>query len=227
MAHVTILVVDDEPDIQELLRITFKREGYEVFVSDSGEKAIEYMRSDRPDLVVLDLMLPGIDGLEVCKIFKADPNWKSVPILMLSAKGEEADVVSGLELGAEDYVTKPFSSKELVARIRRILRRQNFTEDTSSMIRVGDMVIDASRREVKIEDEVINLTFTEFNILCTLSRRPGVVFTRYQIVDSLHGRDYLVTDRAVDVQVVGLRRKLGRFSHYIETVRGVGYRIRD
>lgn len=227
MAKPTILVVDDEEDIRELVELNLTREGYKVLQAETGEAALDLAHSKQPDLVVLDLMLPGLDGLEVCKRLKADSKTHHIPIVILTAKGEESDIVAGLELGAEDYVTKPFSGKVLVARIRRILRRQDLREEGTATVRIHDLTIDPARREVKLGNTLISLTLTEFNILHTLARRPGLVFTRYQIVDAIHGDDYLVTDRAVDVQIVALRRKLGSHGKYIETVRGVGYRFAD
>lgn len=227
MAKPTILVVDDEEDIRELVELNLSREGYQVLTCETGEQALERVFSKAPDLVVLDLMLPGIDGLEVCKRLKADPKTQQIAVVMLTAKGEEADIVTGLELGADDYVTKPFSGKVLVARVRRLLRRQRGEDDGQALVRIHDLIIDPSRHEVRIDDRAVALTVTEFNILHTLARRPGRVFTRYQIVDAIHGSDYLVTDRAVDVQIVSLRKKLGPCAKYIETVRGVGYRFMD
>jgi two-component system alkaline phosphatase synthesis response regulator PhoP len=227
MAKATILVVDDETDICELVKLNLTREGYEVLTCGTGEKALQIARSGVPALVILDLMLPGIDGLEVCKILKNDPKTEHIPIIILSAKGEEADIVTGLELGADDYVTKPFSGKVLVARVRRILRRTVERVHDRATIRIHELAIDPGRHEVSANDKPIELTLTEFNILYTLARRPGFVFTRYQIVDAIHGNDYLVTDRAVDVQIVSLRKKLGPCGKYIETVRGVGYRFKD
>ena len=172
-------------------------------------------------------MLPGIDGLEVCKRLKNQPKTEQIPIIILSAKGEEADIVAGLELGADDYVTKPFSGKVLVARVRRILRRKVEHSEDTIPIKIHELTIDPARREVFVKNKLIELTFTEFNILKLLAKRAGLVFTRYQIVDSLHGSDYVVTDRTVDVQIVSLRKKLGQYGDYIETVRGVGYRFKD
>ena len=227
MAKVKILVVDDEADIRELVRLNLTREGYEVLDCESGEQALDVSRSKGPDLVVLDLMLPGIDGLEVCKQLKADPKTARVPIVILTAKGEEADVVAGLEVGADDYVAKPFSGKVLVARVRRLLRKAAQPADEQGTIEVYDLTIDPSRHEVWAKDRKVDLTRTEFNILRTLARRPGLVLSRYQIVDLVHGDDYPVTDRAIDVQIVSLRKKLGPCGKYIETVRGVGYRFKD
>jgi two-component system alkaline phosphatase synthesis response regulator PhoP len=223
----TILVVDDEEDIVDLVELNIAREGYRVLTCGTGEQALKLAGSKLPSLVILDLMLPGIDGLEVCKKLKSDPKTENIPIVMLTAKGEESDIVTGLELGADDYITKPFSGKVLVARVRRILRRMVTAADDKAVLKVQDLTIDPSRREVLIEGKPVQLTFTEFNILHILAKRPGLVFTRYQIVDAIRGSDYLVTDRAVDVQIVSLRKKLGRHGEYIETVRGVGYRFKD
>ena len=228
MAKETILVVDDEEDILELVRHHLKREGYAVQCADSGEKALTAARTGPVDLIVLDLMLPGIDGLEVTRRLKNDPQTKHIPILMLSAKGEESDVVTGLELGADDYVTKPFSPRILIARTRAIMRRGGREPlDETTVIRVHDIEIHPGRRSVTILGEPVTLTYTEFQVLSILARRPGWVFTRSQIVDMVRGDDYPVTDRSVDVQIVGLRKKLGRFGDTIETVRGVGYRFKE
>jgi len=223
-----ILVIDDEEDILELLRFNLTKEGYQVCSACTGEEALSLARAERPDLVLLDLMLPGIDGLEVARRLKADPLTRSMPIVMLTAKGEESDIVTGLELGAEDYVTKPFSRKVLVARLRAVLRRkEEKAVDETTFLKIHDLVIHPGRREVLVHGKAVQLTFTEFGILNFLARRPGWVFTRSQIVDAVKGDDYFVTDRAVDVQVVGLRKKLGSESRLIETVRGIGYRVKE
>jgi len=228
MAKETILVVDDEEDILELVRHHLKREGYEVQCADSGEKALSAARTGPVNLMILDLMLPGIDGLEVTRRLKNDAQTKHIPILMLTAKGEESDVVTGLELGADDYVTKPFSPRILIARTRAIIRRgSNDIPDETAVIRVHDIEIHPGRRTVTIQDQPVSLTYTEFQVLSILARRPGWVFTRSQIVDMVRGDDYPVTDRSVDVQIVGLRKKLGPCGDYIETVRGVGYRFKE
>ncbi|MGD8513219.1 MAG: response regulator transcription factor [Deltaproteobacteria bacterium] len=228
MAKEKILVVDDEEDILELLRFNLSREGCQVFCASSGEEALRLVRSEIPDLMVLDLMLPGIDGLEVARRLKSDPNTKNLPVVMLTAKGEEADIVTGLELGADDYVTKPFSPRVLVARVRAVLRRKaKEAPEETSVIRIHDLVIDPRRHEVLVNGEPVELTFTEFGILNYMARRPGWVFTRFQIVDAVKGEDYPVTDRSVDVQIVGLRKKLGSAGKFIETVRGVGYRFKE
>jgi two-component system alkaline phosphatase synthesis response regulator PhoP len=228
MAKEKILAVDDEEDILELLRFNLSREGCQVSCASSGEEALRLVQSEIPDLIVLDLMLPGIDGLEVTRGLKNDPNTKNIPIVMLTAKGEEADIVAGLELGADDYVTKPFSPRILAARVRAVLRRKvKEAPEETSVIRIHDLVIDPRRHAVLVNGESVQLTFTEFGILNYMARRPGWVFTRYQIVDAVRGEDYPVTDRSVDVQVVGLRKKLGVAGKYIETVRGVGYRFKE
>jgi two-component system phosphate regulon response regulator PhoB len=227
MSKATILVVDDEEDIRELLELNLVQEGYKVLSCETGEQALELAGSKQPTLIILDLMLPGIDGLEVCRRLKSTLRTEHIPIVMLTAKGEEADIVTGLELGAEDYITKPFSGKVLIARVRKILRKEVVRQDDKNVLKIKELTIDPSRREVLVKNKPVELTFTEFNILHTLARRPGLVFTRYQIVDALHGGDYLVTERAIDVQIVSLRKKLGSHGKYIETVRGVGYRFRD
>jgi len=228
MAKEKILVVDDEEDILELLRFNLLREGYNVSCAASGEEALRLAQSEIPDLLVQDLMLPGIDGLEVTKILKNDSRTRDIPIVMLTAKGEEADIVTGLELGADDYITKPFSPRVLVARVRAVLRRKvkEYKEETP-VLRIHDIVIHPGRHEVLVNDKPVQLTLTEFGILNYLARRPGWVFTRSQIMDAVKGEDYFVTDRSVDVQIVGLRKKLCNAGKYIETVRGVGYRFKE
>jgi two-component system phosphate regulon response regulator PhoB len=223
-----MLVVEDEAEILELMRYNLAREGYHVLTATTGEAAIASARSTRPDLVVLDLMLPGIDGLEVCRLLKRDPATQAIQIVMVTAKGEESDIVAGLELGADDYITKPFSPKVLVARLRAVLRRaEQAPGDEQATVHTGDLVIDPARHEVTVAGNAVDLTATQFRILHYLARRPGWVFTRTQIVDAVHGEDYPVTDRSVDVHVVALRRKLGDAGDRLETVRGVGYRFRE
>lgn len=228
MANERVLVVEDEEDIQELVQFVLHKEGFRVTGVRSGEEAMRLLRSDPPGLVVLDLMLPGLDGLEVCRLMKADANLRTVPVVMLTAKGEEADIVAGLELGAEDYVTKPFSPRVLLARIKAVLRRrQTVPKPDEEPLEVHDIWIHPGRREVKIKGKAVDLTHTEFRLLHFLATRPGWVFTRNQIVEAVRGVDYPVTERAVDVQVVGLRKKLGTAGKYVETVRGVGYRFKE
>ncbi len=221
------MVVDDEEDIQELLRLNLTREGYDVVATETGEGALRLARDRQPTLVILDLMLPGIGGLDVCKILKNNDKTRRIPVIMLTAKSEESDIVAGLELGADDYITKPFSSKILVARVRRALQKRADHDASGEIIEIHDLVIDPDRHEVRLKGKLLSLTRSEFDILATLARKPGRVFSRYEIVDSLHGGQYVVSDRAIDVQITYLRKKLGACKHYIETVRGVGYRFKD
>jgi len=229
MADKHILVVEDEEDILALIHYNLTREGFRVSCATSGEEALKMAEGDPPDLVILDLMLPGIDGLEVCRRLKTGKQENKSAVIMVTAKGEEADVVTGLELGADDYVTKPFSPRILLARVRTALRRNETVPevDENDVIHVDDLVIHPGRNEVLAAGEPVDLTYTEFRVLHFLAGRPGWVFTRYQIVNAVRGDDYSVTDRAVDVQIVGLRKKLGPYGKYIETVRGVGYRFKD
>ncbi len=223
-----ILVVDDEEDILELVRYNLTREGYDVLCASSGEEGLKAAKNKLPDLIVLDLMLPGMDGLEVAGVLKGNSSTRDIPVVMLTAKGEEADIVTGLELGADDYITKPFSPRVMTARIKAVLRRKKKTaNDDKEVIRIDDIVINPGRHEVLVNEAPVQLTLTEFGILNYLIRRPGWVFTRSQIVDAVKGDDYFVTDRSVDVQIVGLRKKLGPARKCIETVRGVGYRFRE
>jgi two-component system phosphate regulon response regulator PhoB len=229
MPKETILVVEDEEDISELIKYNLKREGYNVVCVETGEDGLEKIRQTMPDMVLLDLMLPGIDGLRVCKILKNDTKTEHIPIIMLTAKGEESDIVTGLEMGADDYIPKPFSTKVLVARIRSVLRRADNTEkvDSNTVVKRRDLVINPGRREILLKGEQLTLTFSEFEILHLLAKRPGWVYTRNQIVNEVKGDDYPVTERAIDVQIVGLRKKLGDYGKNIETIRGVGYRFKD
>ena len=223
-----VLAIEDDKDILERIAYNLERDGYEVIGVSSGEDGLAVAGSKRPDLVLLDLMLPGIDGLEVCRRLKADPDTAHLPVIIVSAKGEESDIVAGLELGADDYVTKPFSPRVLTARIRAVQRRrEKVTASEDDVLRIEEMVIHPGRHEVMVGDERVDLTFTEFRVLHILARRPGWVFTRQQIVDAIHGASYPVTDRAVDVHIVALRKKLGDAGDRIETVRGVGYRFKD
>jgi len=228
MAHESILTVEDDEDILQLLKYNLAKEGYRVTAVTSGEEGLQLAHSTSPDLILLDLMLPGIDGLEVCRRLKTDSKTGQVPIIMLTAKGEETDVVTGLELGADDYVTKPFSNRVLLARVRMVLRRRNAAPpNEDALLRIHDLVIDPGRHEVLLRGQAVDLTASEFRLLHLLARRPGWVLTRTNIVEGLHGNDYPVTDRAVDVKIVALRKKLGSAADYIETVRGVGYRFKE
>lgn len=229
MSKQTILIVDDEEDIIELIKYNLKNEGCTILTALSGEQAINMTDQFSPDLIVLDLMLPGISGLEVATYLRNNEKSQDIPIVMLTAKGEEADIVTGLELGANDYISKPFSPKVLVARIRAILRRRT-KESTATIDRIkqeGDLIIDRAKHQVTIQGEVLDLTLSEFELLSFLADKKGWVFTRNQIVDAIHGENYAVTERSVDVIVVGLRKKLKNYAAMIETVRGVGYRFKE
>ncbi|TVQ23432.1 MAG: DNA-binding response regulator [Spirochaetaceae bacterium] len=224
----TVLVVDDEKDIAELVRVTLNREGFAAECAYSGEDALARAATLRPDLIVLDLMLPGVSGIEVCKRLKTNESTRGIPVLMLTAKTEDSDIVVGLESGADDYLTKPFSPKVLVARVKTILRRERPDADTATAetISIHGVTIDVSRHEVHVDGGAVQLSATEFAILEFLARNPGWVFSRYKIIDAVKGKDYPVTERSVDVQILGLRKKLGSRGSLIETVRGVGYRLR-
>ena len=228
MSKEHILIVDDEEDILELIGYNLTRDGYRVSTAMTGEQALHSARQGRPDLILLDLMLPGIDGLEVCRRLQSDPLTRAIPIIMVTAKGEDADIVTGLELGADDYIVKPFSPRVLLARVRAVLRRnKKDLNEEPVVIRSADLVIDLSSREVLVQEKPIQLAATEFNILHFLMKRPGWVFTRNQIINAIKGDDYPVTERSVDVQIVGLRKKLGPAGKYIQTVRGIGYRFKE
>jgi len=225
-----IYVVDDEEDILDLVEYNLEKERFLVERFTTGEDLLNKVKDEQPDLILLDLMLPGMDGLEVCKTLKKESEYQSIPIIMLTAKGEESDIVTGLELGADDYIPKPFSPKVLIARVKAVLRRKDITREIpsdSDIVKIHDIIIHPGRHEIKLEGKPVDLTYTEFGLLYYLAQRPGWVFTRYQIVDALRGENYPVTERAVDVQIVGLRKKLGKAGKYVETVRGVGYRFRE
>jgi two-component system alkaline phosphatase synthesis response regulator PhoP len=223
-----ILAVDDEEDILELLRYNLSKEGYRVTCVASGEEAVKTAKAILPDLILLDLLLPGIDGLDVCRRLKSEPQTRDIPIIMLTAKGEEVDIVTGLELGADDYIPKPFSPRVLLARIKSVLRRRATAPPVeTASLRVRNLVIDPGRHTVLLDGQPLELTVTEFQFLYLLARRPGWVYTRNQIVQEVHGEDYAVTERSIDVHMVGLRKKLGSFGKFLETVRGIGYRLKD
>ena len=222
-----ILVVEDDLDIRELISFNLANEGHQVFEANDGEVGIDKARNNNPDLILLDLMLPGIQGLDVCRIIKSDQETKEIPIIMVTALGQEEDIVKGLETGADDYITKPFSIKVLIARVNAVLKRSiEVGEDKSKDILINGINIKTRSREVWVNKNLINdLTFSEFQILYLLAGHPGWVFTRYQIIDKIRGDNYPVTDRSVDFQIVGLRKKLGDAGKLIRTVRGVGYRF--
>ncbi len=232
MARETILIVEDDENIQQLVGYNLAKAGFNVLYADNGEQALASVKRELPDLMVLDIMLPSLNGFEVCKILRKDPQTRTLPIIMLTAKGEENDVTSGLDLGADDYITKPFSPKILVSRIKSALRRreelsgEDGRDSKDGLLKIHDIVIDPKRYEVVAAGSTVSLTVTEFSILDLLARRPGWVFSRQQIIDGVRGYDYVITPRAVDVQVFGLRKKLGASGECIETVRGIGYRMK-
>lgn len=228
MSSERILVVEDDEDIQTLISHNLSREGYRVTISGNGTDGINKIRQDTFDCIILDLMLPGMDGLEICRRLKKDPKTQQIPIIMVTAKGEESDIIVGLELGADDYVVKPFSPKVLVARVRSILRRTNQDFfDSQSLVSTKDIEINPGRHEVLCKGRKIDLTYMEFQVLQLLASHPGWVFTRNKIIDNVRNDNYPVTDRSVDVVIVGLRKKLGDSGSSIETVRGVGYRFAE
>jgi two-component system alkaline phosphatase synthesis response regulator PhoP len=223
----SILVVDDEKDILELVEYNLSKNGYRVKTAASGEEALELVKENNYDLIILDLMLPGVDGFDICKIIKSDKQRANIPIVMVTAKSDEADKVAGLEIGADHYVTKPFSPRELMAIVKATLRRRPAQEEEEKpLIERGELKIHIGRHEVTYKGKKIDLTHLEFRILVSLAKKPGWVMTRYQIVDSTRGEGVSVTDRSIDVHIVSLRKKLGE-ADYIETVRGVGYKFKE
>lgn len=223
-----ILVVDDENDILELIEHHLSKNGYRVNTASTGESALELIKGNDYDLIILDLMLPGIDGLDICKMIKADRKKSNIPVVMVTAKSEEADKVSGLEIGADHYVTKPFSPRELMAIVKATLRRgSNIKAEEDTVIERGALKIHTGRHEVFLNAKQIDLTNLEFKILVSLAKKPGWVMTRYQIVDSTRGEDISVTDRSVDVHIVSLRKKMENYADMIQTIRGVGYKFRE
>lgn len=226
MGKETVYVIEDEEDIRELLRYNLQKNGYDVKEYGDGESFIADTEKIKSGCILLDLMLPGIDGLEVCRKVKSIEKMKNVPIIMVTAKGEEADIVKGLEIGADDYVVKPFSPRVLVARIDSVLRRIKEVKKSSNL-KIDEIEIIPGRHEVFIKGDLLKLTASEFKALYFLMSHPGWVFTRNQIVEEVHGFDYPVTDRSIDVLIVGLRKKMGEFGSMIETVRGIGYRFKD
>jgi len=225
----TILVVEDETEIRNLITYNLGKEGYCVLTAATGEAGMKLAGDRKPDLVLLDLMLPGVDGLDVCKRLKTDERTSGIPIIMVSARGEESDIVVGLELGADDYVSKPFSPRILLARVRSVLRRieAGRSDREERILQSGMLRIDRTRHEVRCNDEILDLSATEFGILEYLVAHPGWVFSRSRIIRAVKGEDYPVTERAVDVQILALRKKLGKAGDRIETVRGIGYRFKE
>lgn len=227
-----ILVIEDDSDIQQLVTYNLIKAGMHVICAEHGEDALSILGREKVEAIILDLMLPGKDGLEICRIIREQEETKNIPIIMLTARGEENDIVAGLDMGADDYVTKPFSPKVLVARLQAVLRRKNDAGQQEQKNGLEELIlhglsIHSGRHEVLYRGEPVHLTGTEFTILHMLASRAGWVFTRQQIIDHVRGYDFLVTPRAVDVQIFGLRKKLGEAGHLIETVRGIGYRMKE
>ncbi|HVR74586.1 MAG TPA: response regulator transcription factor [Planctomycetota bacterium] len=228
MPKETILVIEDERDIVEIIQYNFEREGYSVLSATHGEKGLEIARAKRPAVVILDLMLPGLDGLEVAKRLRQDPNTREISIIMLTAKGEESDVILGLGMGADDYVTKPFKMKELLARVKAVLRRGPLVDEgpTGQRLELDGLVIDKAKYQISYKGKEIPLTLTEFKLLATLASAPGRVFTRELLLEKIQGEAF-IDERNIDVHVRSIRKKLGESTEYIVTVRGVGYKFKE
>ena len=226
MAKEKILIIEDDPDILELVQYNLEREGYQVYTSKDGELGLRLSEEILPDMILLDIMLPGLDGIKVCKKLRDENKTHKIPIMMLTAKSEESDIIVGLEMGADDYITKPFSPKELIARIRAILRRtkEDPTPQLQGVHSVGPVTIDPERHEVYLRGKILTLTLAEYKLIATLISRPGRVFTREQLLDQVSGSDTVVIDRNVDVHVRSIRKKFGSDADFIVTVRGVGYK---
>ncbi|MCX7047577.1 MAG: response regulator transcription factor [Candidatus Sumerlaeota bacterium] len=228
MSLARILVVEDEPDILELIAYNLEKKSFQILKALTGTQGLELARAQTPDLILLDILMPELNGLDVCRLLKADPATSAIPIVIVSALGEEAHIVKGLELGADDYITKPFSPAVLLARVQAVLRRTDKSKTAEpQVIRRGSLTMDTVRHETLVDGVALLLTATEFRILQLLASRPGQVFTRAQIIRGAHGDNYGVTDRSIDVQIVGLRKKMATAGACIQTVRGVGYRFRD
>jgi two-component system phosphate regulon response regulator PhoB len=232
MKKKSILVVEDDEDIQQLVSYNLVKAGFDVECAETGEEGLKKIEAGEPDLVLLDLMLPGVNGSEICRQLRISEEHRDLPVIMLTAKGEDADVVAGFDLGADDYITKPFSPEILVSRIKAVLRRKVREKNESArergdVIEIHNLTIDPGRHEVTVEGRPVQLTLTEFGILELLGKRPGWAFSRQQIIDAVRGYEYIVTPRAIDVQIFSLRKKLGETGKKIETVRGIGYRMAE
>ncbi len=226
MAKETVLIIEDDPDISELVQYNLERSGYRVYCAEDGVLGLDEIKRINPDLLVLDLMLPGIGGMDICKKLRSNKETQFLPIIMLTAKGEESDVIVGLEMGADDYVTKPFSPKQLVARVQAVLRRTQMTDaiEKKDTLIAGVIKIDNARHQVTADGNPISLTATEFKLLNALAAKPGFVFTRDQLITHVSGEDTFVVDRNIDVHIRSIRKKLGNHSDHIQTVRGIGYK---
>ena len=226
MAKAAILIIEDDPEIQELLSFAMEREGWRLIQAATGEQGLELLKKEKINCILLDIMLPGMDGLKVLKRIKELEQCRNIPVIMTTARGEEADIITGLELGADDYVVKPYSPKVLIARIRAGLRRQEEEGTEKTAWQQGRLRLDAARHEAFCDGQALDLFATEFALLQHFLAHPDMVFSRNQIIAAIRGPDYPVTDRSVDVQILGLRKKLGSCGNMIETIRGVGYRFR-
>jgi len=224
----TLLIVEDEADIRELISFNLEMSGYEVIKAADGEEGLTLARRHQPDLIILDIMLPGMDGLKVCRQLRSEANTRKTPVMILTARSEEDDQITGFESGADDYITKPFSPRVLVARVKALLRRNGLARETTSnrVVEIHGIGIDSARHEVRVNGTSVGFSATEFAILRFLAENPGWVFSRHQIIDAVKGEDYPVTARSVDVQILGIRKKLGSKGDLVETVRGVGYRMK-
>ena len=228
MKRTKVVVIEDEPDLVEVVSYNLKREGYQVASAMRGDEGLNLVRNQSPALVILDLMLPGMDGLSVCQQMKADPITRDIPIIIVSAKGEESDVVIGLGMGADDYLGKPFGPRELLARVKAVLRRGAVrNENQKERIVVGELLIDSARHEVRVSDQLVKLTATEFKVLYQLVSHPGRAFSREQLLNRVVGEGVVVVDRNIDVHIRSIRKKLRVCSQMIQTIRGVGYRFVD
>jgi two-component system alkaline phosphatase synthesis response regulator PhoP len=225
MSQQKILIVEDEEDIRELIHFHLFKNKYQVCEAANGRDALDLARSTHPDLILLDIMIPLVDGLEVCRLLKVDPKTKNIKIIFLSAKGEEDDIVKGLEIGADDYVTKPFSPKILLARVKTVLGRVSKEQENETSAQ--GITLDDNKRKVLIDESLVSLTASEYQLLKILISSPGHVYTRSQIVNNIKGHNHAITDRAVDTQIVSLRKKMGVKGKLIETVWGVGYRFKE
>ena len=229
MGKPLIIVVEDEPDIREIMLYNLRREGYEAEGFESGPEGLEAIRAKQPNLVILDLMLPGMDGLTVCQQVRAEAAIKATPIIIVSAKEEESDVVIGLGLGADDYVPKPFSPRELLARVKAVLRRSQQADqgDQHERVVIGDLIIDLEKHSVTVDGQLVKLTATEFKLLYQLASHPGRAYTREQLLNRVVGDGVVVVDRNIDVHIRAVRKKIGSYADHIQTVRGVGYRFAE
>jgi DNA-binding response OmpR family regulator len=227
MSKGIVLVIDDEADLIELVRYNLEKEGFAVLGAGDGESGLSLAAREKPDVIVIDLMLPGMDGLEVCRLLRAEGGTSRIPIIMLTAKASESDRVVGLELGADDYVTKPFSPRELTARVKALIRRSSGFRQQAAIIKRGKLAIDPASHEVFCGDRPVELTATEYRLLHFLASHPGFVYSRSAIIDGALGRDITVLERTIDVHIMALRRKLGKCGEWIETIRGFGYRFRE